>query len=92
MKHKRVFFQKLHELFAQLKNDSNFKFKYFDTTEKKMVLDYINNHFYHSLFKIYSIRKFLLSISFNKGFFVQVLGVQITNKNNNRPALIKIEL
>lgn len=40
-----------------------------------------------------NIRKFLLSFSFHNGFLVQILGIQITNKNiTSRPALIKIRV
>ncbi len=90
-KHKKSFFLKLYELFAELKNDDDFGFKYFGKKDRKIVFRIVNNSFLGSICHIYNLRRFLLSINMKDGFLIQFLGIQIANKDSeDKPALIKI--
>ena len=63
-KYKKEYFNRLRHLFADLKYDKTFKYKYFYPSEKKFVQD-INNNKYFSLIKK-SLRQSLIQIRWNK--------------------------
>ena len=51
-KYQREYFDRLHNLFKELKNDANFKYKLFNKKEKLFVQKCINNSYWSCTFKI----------------------------------------
>ena len=94
MKHKKEFFNRLHNLFSDLANDKDFKFKYFTDEDKYETNLIIHNKFYRTIAIIRHLRKlrrFWISMHIsNKGCCLQLLGIQYaTGIYTQRPAYIK---
>lgn len=65
IQHKKDYFKKLHNLFFELKNDSNFSYKYFNTKEKFFVKNCIKNRFILSQ-PLKILRRKIISVRCNK--------------------------
>lgn len=94
-KYKKTYYQVLRELFSDLKNDKDFKFKYFNFRQRRILKHIISGEFYRSIFdlrQLRDLRRFLFSIHFSKqGHCIQFLGIQISKGfYRTRPAIIKI--
>lgn len=61
---KKEYFEKIRNLFIELKEDKEFEYKYFTPKERKIVKHILNNRFYRALSLKY-IRRQLLSIRWN---------------------------
>lgn len=86
-KYKKAYFNFLHLLFADLKTDRTFLYKYFNHKSKKFVTYCVNNQFLKSLINLKNIRKFLISIHLRKGIHLQFLGIQVTTRTDPPPLL-----
>ncbi len=87
--YKRDYFNKLHHLFAELKDDPSFTWKYFKPTAKKWVQNVYNNRFWTAtLHNRCAVRRFLLDCNIKKNAFCfQLLGCQISKGDwSDRPA------
>lgn len=81
--YKKEYFNKLRELFGELKYDSNFKWKYLGPNSKNWIQNIYNNNFIASHFEgknnFKDWRKFLFRIKFkHKNFIIQILGFQVS--------------
>ena len=65
IEHKREYFNKLHNLFLDLKDDKTFTYKYFYKNEINFVKNCITNRYWHTM-PLRSIRRQLISIRWNK--------------------------
>ena len=93
-KFKYEYFKKLRELFADLKNDETFQYKYIDNRGRKWIKNIYNNHFMRASFSFQTVRRFLIDLKIKKNSFLfQILGFQISkNQFAHRPALIKWQI
>lgn len=65
LRYKKEYFEKIRNLFAELKNDKNFEYKYFVPKQIKIVKHILNNNFYR-IIPLKNVRQSLLSIRYNK--------------------------
>ena len=65
LNYKKEYFQKLHKLFYELKNDKDFTYKYFTKKEKKFVKNCIDNKYWASM-PLKIIRRHIISIKWNR--------------------------
>jgi len=93
LKYKHEYFKKLRELFGDLKEDKDFRWKYIDSVRRKWIENIYNNRYMRTgIYK--EIRRFFIDMNTSKkSFFIQLLGLQISkNSTVNRPALIKLKM
>lgn len=92
LKHKKAYFKIMEELFADLKNDKQFQYKYFDKYMLAFIRKVLRKNFIGTLVTFKDVRRFLIRINLHKGFFIQILGIQITNKDSTAPAILKLKV
>lgn len=90
---KRQYFNRLCDLFAPLKNDDSFTYRYFSEKDKTFIRHFIRGSFIRSFMNLKELRKFLYSVRIGrKRFFIQLLGIQITPEESSRARLVQIKI
>ena len=75
-KYKKEYFDKINTLFNDLKNDSNFEYKYFSKKEKRKMMNFVNGNYYLTILPL--LRREVFQLRFNnQEKYIKLLGVKI---------------